>query len=332
MDRPIPPTPPSRLRLAFMGTPDFAVPALAALLKAGHEIAAVYSQPPRPAGRGHRLQPSPVHAYAEAQGIAVRTPMDFKEPESRASFAALSLDAAVIAAYGLLLPDAVLNAPRLGCLNVHASLLPRWRGAAPIQRAILAGDVETGVTIMQMERGLDTGGMLLAGPVPITAETTAETLHDALAALGAKLILKVLDGVAAGTLHPRPQPEAGVTYAAKLTREETRLDWALPAARLERAVRAFYPHPGAWFQREGERVKVLAAAVEPLDAIVEPGTVIDDRLGIATGEGLFRPLRLQRAGRGTLDAEAFLRGQPVPRGTVLPRSSPRPSPQCPATS
>jgi methionyl-tRNA formyltransferase len=310
-----------RLRLAFMGTPDFAVPILAALDSRGHEIAAVYSQPPRPAGRGHRLQPSPVQLWAERHGIEIRTPKTLRPPEAQAAFAALGLDAAVVAAYGLILPRLVLQAPRLGCLNVHASLLPRWRGAAPIQRAILAGDSETGVTIMQMDEGLDTGGTLLAKRTPITPTTTAAELHDRLAGIGARLVVEALDGVAEGRLHPTPQPSEGVTYAAKLAREEGALDWRRPAAELERQVRALNPWPGVWFESPAGRVKVLAA--ELADGAGAPGAVLDDRLTIAAGAGALRPTRVQRAGREPTDAAAFLRGFPLPAGTLLP---------CPATS
>ena len=312
----------TKLRLAFMGTPDFAVPSLRTLIAAGHDIAAVYCQPPRPAGRGHRPVASPVQQAAEAAGIAVRAPTRL-DAAAASEFAALRLDAAVVAAYGLILPPAVLAAPRLGCLNVHASLLPRWRGAAPIQRAILAGDKETGITIMQMEAGLDTGPILLQEAVPIGAETTGQSLHDALAALGAKLILPALAGVAAGTLAPRPQPEAGVTYAKKLRREEGALDWRRDAADLERAVRAFDPWPGAWFELQGERIKVLQAALAEAAPGAAPGTVLDARLAVACGEGALRLLRLQRAGRAPQAAEAFLRGHAIAAGTVLP---------CPATS
>ncbi len=312
----------TKLRLAFMGTPDFAVPSLEALRAVGHEIAAVYSQPPRPAGRGHRLQPSPVQQAAQAASIPVRTPTRF-DTAAIAEFAALGLDLAVVTAYGLILPKPVLAAPRLGCLNVHASLLPRWRGAAPIQRAILAGDSETGITIMQMEEGLDTGAVLLAEAVAIGPTTTAQQLHDRLAELGARLIVRALDGVAQGRLAPRPQPAEGVTYAKKLRREEGALDWRRPAPELERAVRAFDPWPGAWFERGRERVRVLAAELADAPHGAAPGTVLDDRLAIACGQGALRPLILQRAGRAPQDVDAFLRGYPLPRGTVLP---------CPATS
>jgi methionyl-tRNA formyltransferase len=304
------------LRLAFMGTPDFSVPILGALRAAGHEVVCVYSQPPRPAGRGHKPQPSPVQRAAEDAGIPVRTPAKLSAEEAE-SFRALGLDAAVVAAYGLILPKAVLAAPRLGCLNVHASLLPRWRGAAPIQRAILAGNSETGVTIMQMDEGLDTGPMLLCETVPIGPETTASSLHDALAELGARLIVPALEGRAAGTLIPRPQPAEGVTYARKLGRDEGRLDWSRPAAQLARAVRALNPAPGVWFEHAGERIKVLAAdAIEDGDGAV-PGTILDDALTVACGIGALRLTRLQRAGRGPMAAADLLRGYALPRGTRL---------------
>ena len=294
-----------RLRLAFMGTPDFAVPSLAALIAAGHEVASVYSQPPRPAGRGHKLQPSPVQALAEAHGIPVRTPKSLRPPEAQAEFAALGLDIAVVAAYGLILPVPVLEAPRLGCVNVHGSLLPRWRGAAPIHRAILAGDSETGITIMQVEAGLDTGPMLLKEAVPITAASTAAELHDALAALGARLIVEALDGLAAGRLKAEPQPAEGVTYAAKLEREEGRLDWSRPAAELERRVRALNPWPGVWFDSVGERIKVLAA--ELVAGSGAPGTLLGDDFTGACGTGALRLTQVPRQGRAVVDGAAFLR-------------------------
>jgi len=310
------------LDLVFMGTPEFAATILAGLIAAGHRVRAVYTQPPRPAGRGHRLQPSPVQLLAESHGLPVHCPANLRSPETQAEFAAIKADAAVVAAYGLILPSPVLAAPRLGCLNVHASLLPRWRGAAPIQRAILAGDRETGVTIMQMDEGLDTGPILLQQAVPILPETTAGELADTLAGLGARLMVEALDGVAAGRLAPRPQPAEGVTYAPKIRSEEARLDWRLPADALERQVRAFAPRPGAWFNGGGERIRVLRAEIEPQGINVPAGTVLDDRLAIACGAGVFRPLKLQRPGRGALDADAFLRGFPIPAGTQLP---------CPAT-
>jgi methionyl-tRNA formyltransferase len=296
-----------------MGTPDFAVAALDALIAAGHDIAAVYCQPPRQAGRGHKLQPSPVQRRAEETGLPVRYPVTLT-PEECDAFAALDLDAAVVAAYGLLLPQAALDAPRLGCINIHASLLPRWRGAAPVERAILAGDGETGVTIMRMEKGLDTGPMLLGERVPIAPRATAAGLRGDLAALGARLALRVLDEIE--TLEPRPQPEDGVTYAKKLTREEERIAWTKPARVLERQVRAL----PSWFEAKGERIKLLASM--PMDGSGAPGTVLhmpqDSGPTIACGEGALKLLKLQRPGRGPVEANAFLRGFALPPGTVLP--------------
>ncbi len=303
------------LRLAFMGTPNFAVPALQALAAAGHEIAAVYSQPPRPAGRGQQPKPSTVHAVAAEQGWPVRTPESLKDPAAQRDFAALALDVAVVVAYGLLLPSPILVAPRLGCLNIHASLLPRWRGAAPIQRAILAGDSETGVTIMQMDEGLDTGPILAQRTVPIGATDTAATVHDTLAALGAEMIVATLSDSA---LTARPQPDEGATYAGKLSRAEARLDWRHSAVDLERRVRAFSPWPGANFTVNGETVKVLAAEVGLDHDTAAPGTVLDDRLTIACGDGALRPTRVQRGGRAACDTAAFLRGFAIPVGTCLP--------------
>jgi methionyl-tRNA formyltransferase len=311
------------LSVVLMGTPEFAATILAALIAVGHRIATVYTQPPRPAGRGYRLQPSPVQELAERHRLPVRCPTTLRTAKAQAEFAALGADAAVVAAYGLILPKAVLEAPRLGCLNVHASLLPRWRGAAPIQRAILAGDSETGVTIMQMDEGLDTGPMLLRQPVPIGPKATAGELTETLAHLGSRLILEALDGVAAARLTGCPQPVEGVTYAAKLRREEAQLNWRKPAAQLERQVRAFDPWPGAFFFIRDERIRVLAAEAEPLTGCADPGTVLDELLTVACGEGALRPLRVQRPGRSPLDADAFLRGFALPPGTILP---------CPATS
>ena len=304
------------LRLIYMGTPDFAVPALEALIAAGHEVVCVYSQPPRRAGRGQKERPSPVHAFAESQDINVRTPKSLRDPEAQTEFAELNAGVAVVAAYGLILPPAILEAPRLGCLNIHASLLPRWRGAAPIHRAILAGDDETGVTVMQMDKGLDTGGILLSKSVPITPTTTASDLHDALAALGGPLVVQALDGLSSGILNETPQPEAGVTYAEKLSRDEGRLDWTRSAAYLARAVRAFTPWPGAWFDHDGARIKVLEAAVA--SGTAASGTVLDDALTIACSEGALRLLTVQRSGRGPVDTASFLRGYDLPAGTVLP--------------
>ncbi len=309
------------LRLAFMGAPEFALPSLRALADAGHEIAAVYAQPPRASGRGHKERPCPVHALAQERGWPARTPTSLQEAGVQTAFAELGLDVAVVVAYGLMLPPAVLASPRLGCVNVHASLLPRWRGAAPIQRAILAGDTETGVTIMAVDEGLDTGPMLLAEAVPIAAAETAETLHDRLATLGAGLIVAALEGLAAGTLSPRPQPEDGVTYAAKLHRGEGRLDWRRPAAELERAVRAFTPWPGAEFEaprgQSDARIKVLAAEVVTGDPAAAPGTLLDARLTVACGAGALRLLKIQRPGKAALDAEVFLRGFDLAPGTRL---------------
>ncbi len=302
-----------------MGTPEFAVPALDALVAAGHDVVAAYSQPPRPGGRrGRALVPSPVQARAEALGIPVFTPVSLKSGEEQAAFAALRADVAVVAAYGLILPRAVLDAPVHGCLNIHGSLLPRWRGAAPIQRAILAGDAETGVGIMQMEAGLDTGPVRLEGRTPIGRKTTGELTAE-LAEMGARLIVTVLadlDG------HPPvAQPEEGVTYAAKIAKEELRLDFAQDAAAVERQVRAFNP-PGAWFEVNGERVRVLAAAViehssRPTSSGQTEGQVLDDQLTITCASGAIRPTSVQRAGRGVMNLDELLRGFPVPAGTRL---------------
>ena len=308
----------SRLRLAFMGTPEFAVPALAALGTAGHEIAAVYSQPARKAGRGQRPQASAVARFAAAHGLPLSTPARLRDGAEAARFAALALDAAVVVAYGLILPHAFLASPRLGCLNVHASLLPRWRGAAPIARAILAGDRESGVTIMKMDDTLDTGAILLQERVAIEPAMTAGELHDVLAALGARLIVPALDGFAAGRLEPKPQPQAGASYAPKIDKAETRLDWRRPAALLERQVRAFAPAPGAWCELAGARVRVLAAEVQSSAASARPGSALDDRLTIATSAGALRLLRLQRAGGNAMAAADYLRGTAVRAGTVLP--------------
>ena len=309
--------------LVYMGTPAFAATILVALIEAGYRILAVYTQPPRPAGRGHRPQPSPVQLLAAQHRLTLRSPVNLRTPEAQAAFAELGADAAVVAAYGLILPGSILRAPRLGCLNVHASLLPRWRGAAPIQRALLAGDTVTGVTIMQMEEGLDTGPILMQQAVPIAPGTTATRLSAELAVLGGRLILKALDGIAEGTLEPRPQPQHGVTYARKIGREDGRLDWRQTAASLERQVRALDPWPGVYFESParrggGQRVRVLGAIVLPGQSGSAPGTVLDNNLSIACGEGTFRPLRLQRPGRAPLDAAAFLRGYPIAAGTVLP--------------
>lgn len=300
------------MRIIFMGTPDFAVPTLDALVEAGHDVVAAYSQPPRRAGRGKSLTPSPVQRRAEQLGIPVRTPVSLKDAAVQTDFAALNADVAVVAAYGLLLPQAILDAPRLGCLNVHGSLLPRWRGAAPVQRAILAGDAETGVGIMQMEAGLDTGPVRLEGRTAVDTKTTG-ALTDELAAMGAELMIEVLGDPDA---HPPiPQSGDGVTHAAKIDKAEARLDFSRPAIEVERQVRAFAPSPGAFFQQGGERVRVLAAEVA--DGAGKPGEVIDDALSIACAHGAIRPVRVQRAGRGVMTPDELLRGFAIPRGTRL---------------
>ena len=303
------------MRIVFMGTPPFAVPTLDALVEAGHEIVAVYSQPPRPGGRrGRELTPSPVQRRAEELGIAVRTPVSLKGAEEQAAFSALDADVAVVAAYGLILPRAVLDAPRHGCLNVHGSLLPRWRGAAPVQRAILAGDAETGVGIMQMEAGLDTGPVRLEARTTVAGKT-AGVLTDELAQLGAEAMIEVLADLDA---HPAvAQPADGITYAAKIDKAEARIDWARSASEVERLVRAMNPAPGAWFEVGGERVKLLAAQVLPFSFPGGEGTTVDDQLAIACGDGAIRPLTVQRAGRGAQSVEEFLRGFPVASGTQL---------------
>ena len=298
------------MRLVFMGTPDFAVETLKALIGAGHEVACVYSQPPRPAGRGMAERPSPVHAYAAARGIEVRTPTSLKSAEELAHFAALNADAAVIVAYGLLLPKPVLDAPRLGCFNVHASLLPRWRGAAPIQRAIMSGDAWSGVTIMRMEEGLDTGPMCKVGRIAITPMTTAQSLHDELAALGSQLMIEVL---AQETITCTPQPSDGVTYAKKIDKAEARVDFTKNAAEVRNHIHGLSPFPGAWFEVNGTRVKALLCDV--VQASAAPGTFIDDRLTLACGTGAIRLLKLQREGKGAMEAQDFLRGFPIAAGT-----------------
>jgi methionyl-tRNA formyltransferase len=302
------------MRIVFMGTPDFAVPVLDALIGAGHDVVTAYSQPPRAGGRrGKALTPSPVQARAETLGIEVRTPLSFrKEPGAVEAFAALDADVAVVAAYGLILPQALLDAPRLGCLNVHGSLLPRWRGAAPIQRAILAGDAETGVGIMQMEAGLDTGPVLLEERTPIDGKTSG-ILSAELAAMGARLMVRVLEDIHA--FPPRAQPEQGVTYASKIDKAEARIDFTRTAVEAERQVRAFNPAPGAYFEYAGERLKVLSAAVMELSGA--PGEVLDGQLTIACGKGALRPLAVQRAGRGVMTSNELLRGFSIDIGTRL---------------
>jgi methionyl-tRNA formyltransferase len=300
------------MRIVFMGTPDFAVPALEALVEAGHAVVCAYSQPPRPAGRGKQLMPSPVQRKAEELDIPVRTPLTLRDLEAQADFAALEADVAVVAAYGLILPQPVLDAPRHGCLNIHASLLPRWRGAAPIQRAILAGDPVTGVTIMQMEAGLDTGPMLAVARTPIEDKTAGELTQE-LAEIGGRLMIEVLADLE--ERRAEAQPDLGVTYAKKIDKAESRIDFARAAEQVERQVRAFAPAPGAFFELDGERYRVLK--VELINREGAPGTTLDDRLTIACGHGAVRPVLIQRAGRPAMGIDELLRGRAVPAGTKL---------------
>jgi methionyl-tRNA formyltransferase len=302
------------LRLVFMGTPDFAVPTLAELIGQGHEIACVYSQPPRPRGRGLKPDPSPVTKLAAAHGLAIRTPATLRDAEEQETLAALEADAAVVVAYGLILPRAVLDAPKLGCFNLHASLLPRWRGAAPIQRAIMAGDAETGVMAMRMEEGLDTGPVLLAERIPIRRKTYG-ALHDEMARLGADLMVRALGAVERGNAQTQPQAEDGVTYAKKIAKDEARIDWSRPAAEIDCLIRGLSPHPGAWCEAKGERVKILDAL--PAEGRGTPGALLDDALTVACGDGVLKLLRLQRAGRGPMDTAEFLRGFPLHKGETL---------------
>jgi methionyl-tRNA formyltransferase len=301
------------MRLIFMGTPDFAVAPLQALIAAGHEIACVYTQPPRRSGRGQHARPGPVQAHAEAVGLPVRHPVNFRDGADREAFAALDADVAVVVAYGLILPQAVLDAPVRGCLNIHASLLPRWRGAAPIQRAIMAGDAETGVCVMQMDAGLDTGPVLLCEAVPIGPQDTAGSLHDTLSDLGAGLIVEALARIDA--LEAQFQPEDGVAWAAKIDKAEARVDWSRSAIETDRLIRGLSPFPGAWCDIGGERVKLLGC--ELAEGGGPPGAVLDEALRVACGSGAMRLTRLQRAGKGVADAEAFLRGFEVPAGSRL---------------
>ena len=301
------------MRVVFMGTPDFSVPVLQALVEAGHEVVAVYSQPPRPAGRGKKDRPSPVQACAEKLGLQVRHPVSLKTPETLAEFAALNADIAVVVAYGLILPQVILDAPKRGCLNIHASLLPRWRGAAPIHRAIMAGDAETGVCIMQMEAGLDTGPVLLREVTPIgEAETTAE-LHDRLSVMGAAAIVAALDGL--DGLTPVAQPEEGVTYAKKIDKSEARIDWSRPAVEVDRQIRGLSPFPGAWFEQDGVRIKVLGSHLA--DGTGSAGEVVGAPLIVACGQGAVALTRLQKAGKAAQDVDEFQRGAGIVRGVTL---------------
>lgn len=296
-----------------MGTPDFSVPVLDALVADGHEIAAVYCQPPRPAGRGKKDRPTPVHARATELGLEVRHPVSLKGADQQAEFAALAADVAVVVAYGLILPQAVLDAPHHGCLNIHASLLPRWRGAAPIHRAIMAGDAETGVCIMQMEAGLDTGPVLMREATAIGSEETTAQLHDRLSDMGAALIVQALRRLP--ELTADEQPEEGVTYAHKIDKAEARVDWTRPAAEVDRQIRGLSPFPGAWCEIDGQRVKLLASRLT--EGTGPAGVVLDDSLRVACGDGAVELLRLQRAGKGAQDREVFLNGFPVGAGTQL---------------
>ncbi len=303
------------MRLAFMGSPVFALRALEALIAAGHEIACVYTQPPRPAGRGKQERPTPVHAFAVEHGLEVRVPKSLKRSEAQEAFAALDLDAAIVVAYGLILPKAILEAPRLGAFNLHGSLLPRWRGAAPIQRAIMAGDRVTGAQVMRMEEGLDTGPVLASVETPIDFDDNASTLHDRLAALGSRLLVETLDKIERGEATETPQSENDVSYAHKITPAETRIDWARPAHEIDCMIRGLAPAPGAWFELDGARVKVLHSRVGLGQG--EPGEALDDELLISCGEGAVRLLRVQREGRAPMEASAFVRGRPVSAGERL---------------
>lgn len=301
------------MKLIFMGTPEFSVPALEALVAAGHTIIAAYSQPPRPSGRGHSVQKSPVHLAAEAHGITVFTPATLKTSEAQTEFAALHADVAIVVAYGLILPKPILEACR--CINIHASLLPRWRGAAPIQRAIEAGDSQTGITTMNMDVGLDTGDMLLWESVPIHSHTTGGQLHDTLSQLGADLIVKTLADL--HSITPIKQPEEGVTYAAKITKEEAHLDWNHSSEQIQHKIQAFNPYPGAYVMVKGEKVKILTATQQPDKHTHTPGSIIDDSFAIACKNGIIQPLIVQRQGKKPMEAAELLRGFPIPQGEVL---------------
>jgi len=307
------------LRIVFMGTPEFSVPTLSAILDAGHEVAAVYTQPPRKAGRGMAARLSPVHAFANDAGLEVVTTPTLKDPNEQRGFAAAGADVAVVVAYGLILPKAILEAPREGCLNLHASMLPRWRGAAPIQRAIMAGDEATGICVMRMEEGLDTGPVCLAEQVPIGPDETAGALHDRLARLGADLMVRALSALSRGALNCTAQKDNGVTYAAKIDKAEARIDWSRPASEVHNHIRGLSPWPGAWFSLDGKagssRIKVIAATLAEGNGA--PGTLLDDALTVACGDGAVRLVTVQREGRQAMGAEEFLRGQPLGAGARL---------------
>lgn len=301
------------MRVVFMGTPEFSVPVLESLVAAGQEVVAVYCQPPRRAGRGKKERPTPVHARAMELGLSVRHPASLRNAEAQSEFAALNADVAVVVAYGLILPQAILDAPKRGCLNIHASLLPRWRGAAPIHRAIMAGDTETGICIMQMDAGLDTGAVLLRKATDIGASETTGELHDRLSDMGARLIVEALGQL--DTLTPEPQPDHGVTYAQKIDKSEAAVDWTRPAAEVDRQIRGLSPFPGAWTMAGGERIKLLGSRVSDANGLA--GTALDDSFLIACGDGAVTITRAQRAGKGAQDADVFLRGMPVPKGTKV---------------
>lgn len=303
------------MRLIFMGTPDFAVPTLVEMAARGHEIAAVYTRAAKPAGRGMELQPTPVEREARRLGLPVFTPKTLKDEAAQAAFRAHKADAAVVVAYGLILPKPILEVPRLGCFNVHASLLPRWRGAAPINRAVMAGDKESGVTIMRMDEGLDTGAMAMAEHIEIGADMTAGDLHDALARLGADLMLRALAAMERGSLTLMPQPERGVTYAEKIAKDETRIDWTRPWHEVHDHIRGLSPFPGAWFEVGGVRVKVLRSTEG--EGSGTPGTVVDDQLTIACGDGAVQLTQVQRAGKQPMAVDDFLRGTPVMAGAQV---------------
>jgi methionyl-tRNA formyltransferase len=304
------------MRLIFMGSPAFALPTLAALIEAGHDVICIYSQPPKPAGRGKALRPTPVHAFGEQHGIEVRTPASLKPPEIKAQFQALDADAAIVVAYGLILPQAILDAPKLGCFNLHGSLLPRWRGAAPLQRALEAGDVITGVQVMAMEAGLDTGGVYASASTPISMQDTTGSLHDRLAQLGAQLMVETLPAIASGTVACIPQAQDGITYAAKIDRTETRIDWTRPAAEIDRMVRAFSPFPGAWcLLPDGARAKILLTSLQTQQG--DAGQVLDEQLLVACGQDSIRILSLQREGKGVVGATDFLHGSNIGIGAFL---------------
>ncbi len=305
------------MRLAFMGTPSFSVPALQALIAAGHEIVAVYTQPPRPSGRGQKLKPSAVHISAMSAGIEVRTPKSLRNKEVQKEFSNLRLDCAIVAAYGLILPEPILTAPKFGCVNIHASLLPRWRGAAPIQRAIMAGDSETGVVTMAMDEGLDTGLMLLTEVTPIGCKTSGGELHDRLSEIGARLIVPTLAGLEEGSVKPTPQPSTGITYAQKLNKEDCLIDWTQPAVEIDRHIRALSPFPKAWSRFSGEEFKIGACSLEAAEG--SPGSLLDDKLLVGTGRGAIRIQALQRPGKAMMDASSFLRGYPMLAGNTFTR-------------